>query len=75
MAKKIVEKKEYHPDTYRIKCFECERLFEAENEDFRFFGGDQLICKCPWCGGEMMMSFRKVHKAKIHYGSSIHYEV
>lgn len=74
MAKKIVEKKEYHPDTYRIRCGECEKLFEAENEDFRYLGGDMLACNCPWCNSTAMMTIRQVKRTKLHYGSTTYYE-
>ena len=75
MAKKIVEKKEIHPDTYRIKCKFCEGLFEAENEDFHYLGGDRLKCSCPWCKSDVVMTVRQIMKARIHYGASVHYEV
>lgn len=75
MAKKIIEKKEHQPDTYRIKCEECEKLFEAENEDFHYLGDDWLTCTCPWCDHHVTMKFRQLKRAKIHYGASIYYEV
>ena len=75
MVKKIIEKKEYHPDTYRIMCDECKKLFEAENDDFRYLGGNLLECRCPWCASVVVMTTRQINKAKIHYGASITYVV
>ena len=73
MARKVIEKEEYHPDTYRLNCDKCGKLFEAENVDFRYGGGDSLICKCPWCNKLKWIGIRALRKKKIRYASTYMY--
>lgn len=73
MAKKIKLKRDYHPDTYRIKCDDCEKLFEATNDDFRYVGGNTLSCSCPWCESNVWRTIRELQRVKIHYGESVVY--
>lgn len=76
MAKKMVQKKDtIHPDAYRLRCYDddCERLFEAGNDDFRYIGGDMLSCTCPWCKQENRIRIRALQRAKIKYGPTYKY--
>ena len=75
MVKKFVERNDFHPDTYRITCTNCNQRFEAQNEDFRYMGLEDLICTCPWCGDGIVMNIRKLRKLKIQYGPTINYMV
>ena len=58
MVRKIFKKEEFHHNTYPFTCDKCGKLFEAENNDFRYEGGDVLACGCPWCGHVYRWRFR-----------------
>ena len=73
MARKMIEEALEHPDTYRLKCDICGKLYEAENEDFRYVGNETLSCECPWCKKENWVRIRALQKSKIHYGASYKY--
>ena len=70
IRKMVMEKGVSHPDTYRIECDKCEKLFEANNEDFRYIGSDWLECDCPWCAEVFTVRIRNLQKLKLIYGGS-----